>query len=262
MSSYSTIVKLHKSCTLEARNKFKICDQECECSDDSCPNVCERKECPENCSSNKIKGCQNQKFRGYGIGKIKKSKEGKAEPTKPNVEIRETEGKGKGLYATKFIEAGAFVIPFTGDYVSDQEKARRFEVYGAKMMDTYFLDSGNHAIDATVSGNQAKYVNHSCNPNLIAEKWKLHAMPKNVIFIAFIAIKNIHEGDELTFNYSFARDDSCNIECKCGSPNCSGLVGKKENVWKDGEVKKNGSKKRKMMAEVEVDSKRTVKRRR
>ncbi|CAP32516.2 Protein CBG13777 [Caenorhabditis briggsae] len=244
--------------------KADKCDQDCEYSDDSCPNVCERKECPETCSSNKKYGCQNQKFRGYGIGKIKKSKDGKeAEPTKPIVEIRETGGKGKGLYATKCMEAGSFVIPFTGEYVSEAEKVKRFELYEAKMVDTYVLDSGCHFIDATVSGNQAQYINHSCDPNLIAEKWKLHAMPKNVNFIAFIAIKNINEGDELTFNYRFSRDDSCNIECKCGSWNCSGLVGKKENVRTDREVKKNGSKKRKIMeVDVEVDLKKTVKKRR
>ncbi|ULT93314.1 hypothetical protein L3Y34_003060 [Caenorhabditis briggsae] len=262
MSKQLAIVKIHKSCTLESKNKFKRCDQECECSDDSCPNVCERKECPETCSSNKMYGCQNQKFRGYGIGKNKKSKNGKEpEPTKPSVEIRETRGKGRGLYATKFIQTGDFVIPFTGEYISEEEKRRRFEIYGAKMMDAYVLDSGNHTIDATISGNQAKYVNHSCDPNLIAEKWKLHAMPNNLNFIAFIAIKDIREVDELTFNYSFSRDDSCNIECKCGSWNCSGLVGKKENVRTDGEFKKNGPKKRKMEAEVDLKKTTTVKRR-
>ncbi|CAP32517.1 Protein CBG13779 [Caenorhabditis briggsae] len=153
MSKQLAIVKIHKSCTLESKNKFKRCDQECECSDDSCPNVCERKECPETCSSNKMYGCQNQKFRGYGIGKNKKSKNGKEpEPTKPSVEIRETRGKGRGLYATKFIQTGDFVIPFTGEYISEEEKRRRFEIYGAKMMDAYVLDSGNHTIDVRSLG--------------------------------------------------------------------------------------------------------------
>ncbi|CAO4372377.1 unnamed protein product [Caenorhabditis nigoni] len=266
MSKQIAIVKIHESCTLDGENKFKKCDQECECSDDSCPNVCERKECPETCSSNKKNGCQNQKFRNYGIGikKTKKSKDVKApELTKPNVEIRETRGKGRGLYATKFIQTGDFVIPFTGEYISKEEKVKRFEEYGAKMMEAYMLDSGNHTIDATEFGNQAKYINHSCDPNLVAEQWKLHMMPKNLNYIAFIAEKDIFEGEELTFNYRLSRDDSCNIECKCGSSNCSGLVGKKENVGKDGEVKKNGSKKRKMMeADVEVGLKKTVKRRR
>ncbi|PIC20124.1 hypothetical protein B9Z55_025425 [Caenorhabditis nigoni] len=52
--------------------------------------------------------------KNYGIGKIKKAAEGKEpEPTKPNVEIKETKGKGKGLYATKFIESESYFILFT-----------------------------------------------------------------------------------------------------------------------------------------------------
>ncbi|CAP39291.1 Protein CBG22781 [Caenorhabditis briggsae] len=41
--------------------------------------------------------------------------------------------------------------------------------------------SVNNVIDATMSGNQAKFVNHSCDPNLIAAgKWKLHEMPRKL----------------------------------------------------------------------------------
>ncbi|CAP39219.1 Protein CBG22677 [Caenorhabditis briggsae] len=77
----------------------------------------------------------------------KKAKNGKElEPTKPNVEIKETRGKGKGLYGTKFMEAGSFAILFTTDHTSEEEKMRRFEMYGSKMIPTYFLDSGNHTV--------------------------------------------------------------------------------------------------------------------
>ncbi|UMM43390.1 hypothetical protein L5515_018903 [Caenorhabditis briggsae] len=76
----------------------------------------------------------------------KKAKNGKElEPTKPNVEIKKTRGKGKLLYATKCIEAGSFAILFTTDHTSEEEKMRRFEMYGSKMMLLIFVDSGNHA---------------------------------------------------------------------------------------------------------------------
>ncbi|CAO4386570.1 unnamed protein product [Caenorhabditis nigoni] len=80
---------------------------------------------------------------------MSKKTEEEKEPdlTKPNVEIKETRGKGKGLYATKFIEAGSFAIPFTSDHIlEEEEKIRRFDMYGSKMMPTYVLNSGNHTV--------------------------------------------------------------------------------------------------------------------
>ncbi|CAP33782.1 Protein CBG15433 [Caenorhabditis briggsae] len=121
------------------------CDQECKCPDDSCPNVCNRKEYSESCFTNKRFSYRNQKFRNYGIRIIKQ--------TGPTA-----------------------VEPSPCDHITEEEKIRRSETCKSKMMPT-FLDSGNHAIDATLSGNQAKFVNHSCDPNS-AEEWKLHGMAK------------------------------------------------------------------------------------
>ncbi|CAO4386644.1 unnamed protein product [Caenorhabditis nigoni] len=103
--------------------------------------------CPESCSTNKSFRHQNQKFRDYETGTIKK--------TSPTEKTQEE--------ACRFLDPGNHVVDATrsGNHVVD-----------AAM-------SGNHGIDATMSGNQAKFVNHSCDPNLIAaEKWKLHGMPK------------------------------------------------------------------------------------
>ncbi|UMM26577.1 hypothetical protein L5515_010216 [Caenorhabditis briggsae] len=74
-----------------------------------------------------------------------------------------------------------------------------------------------------------------------------------------LAIVKVHKSCTLEAKNKFK--SSCNIECKCGSWNCSGLVGKKENVRTDGEFKKNGPKKRKMEAEVDLKKTTTVKRR-
>ncbi|CAO4386742.1 unnamed protein product [Caenorhabditis nigoni] len=132
---------------------YILCDQGCECSDDSYPNVCDKREGEKwNETRTNQTQCHNQGDRGKGkglyatkfieagffaipfpsdhISEEKKMRrfemyESKITPTKPNVEIKET--KGKGLYVTKFIEAGSFAILFTTDH-------------------TYVLDSGNHTV--------------------------------------------------------------------------------------------------------------------
>ncbi|PIC20380.1 hypothetical protein B9Z55_025603 [Caenorhabditis nigoni] len=73
--------------------------------------------------------CPNQKPRDCGIGMVKMTNPGKEpKPTKPNVEIKETRGEGKGLYATKFIEAGSFAIPLTSNHNSEKEKIRDSQI--------------------------------------------------------------------------------------------------------------------------------------
>ncbi|PIC20201.1 hypothetical protein B9Z55_025480 [Caenorhabditis nigoni] len=107
---------------------------------------------PESCSTNQSFGCQNQKFRNYGFETIDM-----ASPTDGTETGRSNFGGGEEQ--------------------KTQEEACRF------------FDPGNHVVDSAISGNQAKYVNHSCDPNLIAaEKWKLNGMPRKLNYIGFIAI--------------------------------------------------------------------------
>lgn len=62
------------------------------------------------------------------------------------------------------------------------------------------IDTNKH-IDVMDEG---KYINHSCNPNCEVQNGKL------------IAIKNIKEGDEITFNYNHSEDElSHPFTCLC-----------------------------------------------
>ena len=69
-------------------------------------------------------------------------------------------------------------------------------------------------------GNASKFINHSCNPNCILEQWCVKGMPH----MCFFACKDINNGTELTFNYSWkivAKDEedfkSRATVCKCGT---------------------------------------------
>ena len=74
------------------------------------------------------------------------------------------------------------------------------------------------------------YFNHSCDPN---------AGINGQIFL--VAMKNIKEGEEITFDYAMALCKSrgtktYKIKCHCGSKNCRGYV--TEDDWKIPELQK------------------------
>ena len=57
----------------------------------------------------------------------------------------------------------------------------------------------NTVIDATISGGLARYINHSCEPNCVAENVQIDRETKIIIF----AKQKINKGDEVS-NYWFA----------------------------------------------------------
>jgi len=73
----------------------------------------------------------------------------------------------------------------------------------------FTLDS-EHIIDATFYGNKARYINHSCDPNLKSDKLVINGETH----IIFIALRHIEAGEELTFDYQFDYESE-KIPCFC-----------------------------------------------
>ena len=79
----------------------------------------------------------------------------------------------------------------------------------------------NEVIDPTYKGNLARFINHSCDPNCITQKW--HVLGE--ICIGIFAIKDIYEDDELTFDYQFDSFKTPLTKCLCSSIKCKGYLG-------------------------------------
>ena len=61
-------------------------------------------------------------------------------------------------------------------------------------------------VDATLSGGLARYINHSCNPNCVAEIVEVDRDLRIIIF----AKRRIARGEEVSdFNQSFLNKKSC-----------------------------------------------------
>jgi histone-lysine N-methyltransferase SETD2/UMP-CMP kinase len=55
----------------------------------------------------------------------------------------------------------------------------------------------NEVIDPTYSGNIARFINHSCDPNCQTRKWTV----LNEVCVGIFTLKDIQENEELTFDY-------------------------------------------------------------
>ncbi len=81
--------------------------------------------------------------------------------------VRDTPGKGKGLFASYNIPKGSFITEYWGEVVDRETKDVSVGALKAQgLRASYFAQMGNCSfVDATHSECLAKYVNHSCQPN-------------------------------------------------------------------------------------------------
>ena len=113
---------------------------------------------------------------------------------------------GLGLFATKEISKGTTIIEYLGRMLDCRIKAHD------DIENKYLFElNGRWTIDGSSRKNLARYANHSCRPNAESD-----VQPRNrQVFIR--AIKTIHPGDEITYDYGKDYFDSYlkPIGCKC-----------------------------------------------
>ncbi|KAG9345412.1 hypothetical protein JZ751_009959 [Albula glossodonta] len=86
------------------------------------------------------------------------------------------EGKGWGIRTKEPLRSGQFIIEYLGEVVSEQEFRNRMIEQYYTHNDHYCLnlDSGM-VIDSYRMGNEARFINHSCEPNCEMQKWSSQA---------------------------------------------------------------------------------------
>jgi hypothetical protein len=118
--------------------------------------------------------------------------------------IKSFGNKGSGLVAEENIKIGSFVIEYTGEIISEEEKKRREERHRG----TYIFDACNYFIDRSKIGNRARFINHSCRPNCYAHLIDVNGNMR----IGSFAQKTIKKGQEISIYYG---DDYKIKECLC-----------------------------------------------
>jgi SET domain-containing protein len=144
-------------------------------------------------------------------------------PKKPFFEVRHSRVHGRGVFALRRIRKGTNIIEYLGERVSHELADERYA--GKDPMDGHtflFTVDAKTVIDAGVSGNEARFVNHGCDPNCQTVQ-----IGKR-IFIE--AIRTIRPGEELAYDYRIQRDadDPADVDivfrCLCGAKNCRGSM--------------------------------------
>jgi SET domain-containing protein len=130
---------------------------------------------------------------------------------------------GRGVFAARRIRKGTRIIEYTGDRISNAEADHRYEDRPEDDNHTFlFIVDKRTVIDAGVGGNDARFINHSCEPNcetLIEDRR---------VFIH--ALRTIQAGEELAYDYQIRREpgDPPDIDeifaCRCGAATCRGTM--------------------------------------
>jgi uncharacterized protein len=146
----------------------------------------------------------------------------------PIYEIRTSPIHGRGLYAARDIAKGERVVEYLGEKVTKAESERR----GNAMLESskktgdgavyIFILNKTHDIDGSVPENDARLMNHSCNPSCEASIERGH--------IWYFAKRRIPQGQELYINYGFDIENWEDHPCKCGAPICVGYI-VAQNQW-------------------------------
>ena len=75
---------------------------------------------------------------------------------------------GLGLYCLQEIEAGDMVIEYAGTVIRSMLTDYREKYYESKGIGCYmFRIDSDEVVDATMSGNMARFINHSCEVGVV-----------------------------------------------------------------------------------------------
>ncbi len=138
-------------------------------------------------------------------------------------EVRRSPVHGMGAFASQRIAKGTRIIEYLGERVGHREANRRYAEKTPDDNHTFlFVVDRGIVIDAGTDGNDARFINHGCDPNCES------VIEDRRVFI--VALRIIQPGEELKYDYSIARDrdDPPNVDevfaCHCGVPQCRGTM--------------------------------------
>ena len=137
-------------------------------------------------------------------------------------EIRASPIQGLGAFATEPIPRGTRLIEYVGERLSPDEADRRYPDTDERHHTYLFAIDDDVVIDAAVNGNEARFINHSCEPNCDA------VIDEQRIFIE--SIRDVAVGEELTYDYAYVLDErhtpaaKRRYPCTCGAPRCRGTI--------------------------------------
>ena len=139
-------------------------------------------------------------------------------------QVRESKIHGRGLFATTDIAKNE-IVAVKGGHIISSEELREI----TPRLGPVEIQIDDHLFIAPVTEEEREssmlYSNHSCDANLGIRGE-----------ITFVAMRDIRADEELTHDWAMTDDDDYSVECKCGAPNCRGILTGKD--WQRPELQK------------------------
>ena len=144
-------------------------------------------------------------------------------PSRP-FEVRQSGIQGLGVFATRAIPAGTRLIEYTGERLTDAQADARYPEDDESGSHHTFLFSiaDDVVIDAAFHGNDARWINHSCDPNCDA------VVEDGRLWIE--TIRDVKRGEELAYDYAYELEErhtpaaKKRYPCICGAATCRGTI--------------------------------------
>jgi SET domain-containing protein len=145
-------------------------------------------------------------------------------PNDAPLRVRASPIAGQGAFASRAIACGERIIEYAGERITEAEFQRRDPVSepGTSHHNVFFEVKPDVVIDANVDGNEARFINHSCDPNcetrLEDDRVQIYAR------------RDIRLDEELCFDYGYVRQAHhtpamlAAHPCRCGSATCRGTL--------------------------------------
>jgi len=150
-------------------------------------------------------------------------------PVNEYCEVRESPIHGRGVFASSKIKKGTRIIQYVGERIDKEESNRRGLALFEESQKTggasvYIFDLNDEwDLDGNTEDNDARLINHSCEPNaeMINEDDELW----------LYAIRTIKPGQEITFDYGYDLEHFLDHPCRCGTDSCVGYI-VSQSQWK------------------------------
>lgn len=135
------------------------------------------------------------------------------------VDLFKTKKKGWGVRAAQQIPKNSFICEYIGEVISDASADDR------QHNDSYIYEicedrMDTHCIDAATYANIARFINHSCEPNLFITRVYTNCQDLSFPRICFFTLKDIFIGEELSYDYGSTFWEMKKFKCACGTESC------------------------------------------
>lgn len=145
------------------------------------------------------------------------------------VSLFRTKSRGWGVRADEPIEPGTFIGVYSGELITARDSTfRQDDTYLFNLSDSATLQvdesSDQYVCDAKFYGNFTRFINHSCEPNLVGTRDFSECPDDRFPYIAFYTNQKIAKHSELTLNYGdnywLVKSKRDEIYCLCKQSSC------------------------------------------